>query len=568
VFAWHRAPRDEAREAAVVLCKPFGREAACCHRAYRHLSQRLADAGFHVLTIDYHGTGDASGGDADDERLAAWLGSIRAGTEWTRRNLGLGKVVLMGTRFGALLALEAAARDEIDGLVLFAPPVSGRAWLREVRALRRLGSSHGPKTFVLPPGAEESGGFLLTRATVEELERLEPKAVGQCAKKVLVIPRDDLPGREERLVADLESRGAEVTWSRAPGYAAMMQNDPHKSAVPEAAWEQIAGWLTARYERSSGAARAPDFARVAHVREDSQSSLVAEEVVDIDGLFGILTEPLDASTVRDPAVLLHNIGANPHFGSNRIYVTLARRWASMGFRVLRFDSTGLGDSPASPRVAENCVYSDGAIEDSRRAVDDLARRRGAERFVLLGLCSGAYVAYRAALVDPRVTGLALLNIVLFHWKEGDPVDIPERVHSTHFYRRAASTLTTWRRVFRGEVEVRAIASGLLRIVGANVRLRAARIWAGESDVVENFRALTRRGVEVLLVFADGDAGRDEVDGHLGAEGARFRDDPRFRLEVIEGADHTFSPVGSREALTALLTSHLVTRFASAKPVPA
>lgn len=564
VFAWHHPPSGSVREAAVVLCRPFGFEVASSHRAYRHLAQRLAAGGFHVLLIDYHGTGDSSGRDADADRLSAWLDSVRVGAEWTRANLGTTKVVLLGTRFGALMALEAAARSDADALVLFAPPASGRVWLREMRALRRLRGGNLRKGFAIPEGGEESGGFLLTGPTIEALSELDPAATPHPPRRVLIIARDDLPGREEHLASKLESQGVEVTLSREPGYAAMMHEDPRKSIVPDGVWQVITNWLVARYAPETAAASKPKYRDTAMVQEGHHGPLVREEAVNIGGLFGILTEPLETSTAaQEPAVLLLNIGANPHIGSNRMYVHLARRWAVLGFRVLRFDSAGLGDSPVNDPSEENHVYSDGAIDDSRRAMDFLALRRGTQRFVLMGLCSGAYVSYRTALSDPRVTGIALINILLFHWKEGDPIDVRKRdaVNSTHFYRQAAFRSESWRRLLRGELNLRTIAPGLLQKAWVRGRLVVKHALVGESDVATNFRAMMRRGVEVLLVFSHEDGGRDEVDMHLGTDGARFRGNQSFRFEVIDDTDHTFSPLWSHEVLFSLLTKHLLGRFA-------
>jgi alpha-beta hydrolase superfamily lysophospholipase len=560
VFAWYHHPLGSAREAAVVLCRPFGYEAACCHRAYRHLAHQLAASGFHVLLIDYHGTGDSSGSDTDADRLSAWLESVRVGAEWTREKLGTTRVVLFGARFGALMALEAAARGDVDAVVLFAPPASGRVWLREMRALQVLRQGSNRKHATIPDGGQESAGFLLAGPTIQSLGKLDPAGAPRTARWVLVIPRDDLPGSEERLASELGAHGAEVTLSRVGGYAAMMHDDPHKSVVPDAVWIEITNWLVARYPPSPTMAAVPEISRVAKVREGDLGALVREEAVDIDGLFGILTEPVDASAaIPAPAVLLHNIGANSHIGSNRIYVTLARRWAALGFRVLRFDSAGLGDSPANDRVAENRVYSDGAIDDSRRAMDFLARERGAQRLVLMGLCSGAYVSYRSAVADPRVTGIALMNILLFHWKEGDPVDTRKRdvVASTHFYWRAAFQRKSWLRLLRGELNLRTIALGLLQKGWERGRLTTKQALIGESDVAKNFRAMTRRGIDILRVFAHEDGGRDEANAHLGPDGERFRGDRHFRLEVIHDTDHTFSPIWSHEVLFSMLTTHLL-----------
>ncbi len=64
-------------------------------------------------------------------------------------------------------------------------------------------------------------------------------------------------------------------------------------------------------------------------------------------LVGILTENGDADFPGKnelTGVLLLNAGLIHHIGPSRIYVKIARMLASMGFIVLRFDFSGIGDS--------------------------------------------------------------------------------------------------------------------------------------------------------------------------------------------------------------------------------
>jgi len=568
IFAWHHAPGVEPRDAAVVVCKPFGYEAACSHRSHRRLAERLADAGFHVLRLDYHGTGDSSGGDRDPDRVAAWLDSVRAGISWFETHTGVKRIVLFGTRFGALMALAAAGLRSVDALVLFAPPSSGRVWLREMRAFQSLRNAGRAARPAVAEGAEETVGFLLTRPTVEALTQLDPASSAQ-THHALVMARDDLPGGEDRLAVKLESRGARVTVSKPAGYAAMMQDDPYKSVVPEAAWTEAIEWLRALYPAAQDAiaASAPPYPRTAMVREAIDAEAVREEAVDIEGLAAMVTEPSDARSADGlPAVLLHNVGANPRIGCNRMYVTLARRWAAAGFRVLRVDSSGLGDSPTVEGLPENQVYSDQAIRDSGRAMNFLSRTRSVDKFVLMGLCSGAYVSFHSGVADSRVTGIVLMNILLFHWKEGDSLEIRTRntVKATSYYTQALYDREVWRRVLRGDVHVRAIASALIRRTSGRLVSSAKRALSTESDVARGFRALLRRHCDVLLVFAADDGGRDVIDEHLGVDAKRFRSERGFRFEVIDGADHTFSSLAAQEQLYGLLTAHLSSRFGASR----
>jgi pimeloyl-ACP methyl ester carboxylesterase len=575
IFAWHHPPAGAARDAVVVLCRPFGYEAQCTQRAYRHLAERLSDAGFHALRIDYHGTGDSSGGDADDDRLRAWSDSVRAAMEWARASLNVPKVALFGSRFGALVALGVAEQGGVDALALLAPPPSGRGWLREARAFRAMTvAANGLQMSEPPAGGEESAGFFLSHATVDSIGKLAPAASTLATPSILLIARDDLPGAEEKLAAKLRALGAEVTLSQAAGYGAMMHADPRRSLVPHAAWAEITGWLSARYgyvaldDPSASRPTSPSYPRVAEVRETRDAPLLREEAIDMGGLFGIATEPMQPPAREPPTIVLHNTGANSHIGANRMYVTMARRWAALGFRVVRFDIAGLGDSPADPQLGENQVYSDGTAEDSRRAIDFLARTRDARRFVLMGLCSGAFFSFHAALADARVVGIVLLNVQIFHWQRGAPVDTLNReiLKSTKYYWKAAFGMDAWLRLVRREVDVRTIAQGALDEGWKFMRHRVGRAVLGESAVARGFRALLRRGTDVLMVLSADDASRNVVDAHLGTDAKHFRGELGFRFEIVDNADHTFSPVACQDALLSLLTNHLKARFAP-EPAP-
>jgi pimeloyl-ACP methyl ester carboxylesterase len=89
-----------------------------------------------------------------------------------------------------------------------------------------------------------------------------------------------------------------------------------------------------------------------------------------------------------------------------MYVTLARRLATAGFRVLRFDLSGIGDSEGR---SDGKPLLDGILCDIRQAVDWLVTERRAQRIIVVGLCAGADHALVYGISDPRVAGLVLLD---------------------------------------------------------------------------------------------------------------------------------------------------------------
>ena len=124
-------------------------------------------------------------------------------------------------------------------------------------------------------------------------------------------------------------------------------------------------------------------------------------------LIGILCEPIDATLGRSkPAVLLSNVGVSHRVGPFRLNVHLARRLAAQGYYSLRFDFAGLGDSEASP---DGGSETDRAIAEASAAMDLITVRTGIDRFVMMGLCSGADKTHIVATTDQRIVGAAFID---------------------------------------------------------------------------------------------------------------------------------------------------------------
>ena len=79
LFGWFH-PAVPQRRRGAVICSPIGYESILCHRAGRHLAERLAAAGIPALRFDYDGTGDSVGSDHDPGRVRAWIDSIHTAT--------------------------------------------------------------------------------------------------------------------------------------------------------------------------------------------------------------------------------------------------------------------------------------------------------------------------------------------------------------------------------------------------------------------------------------------------------------------------------------------------------
>jgi pimeloyl-ACP methyl ester carboxylesterase len=567
VFGWLHMPPPGVRVRAegMVLCNPFGSEALSAHRSLRHFAEEAAARGTPTLRFDYDGTGDSAGTDRDRGRLAAWLRSVHDAIDELRRLTGVHEVHLLGLRLGATLAaLAAVGRTDVAGLVAIVPVVSGKRWLREIDALQiALRTGDPPMGVEAGTGMDESAGFVVAPETRTSMAAVDLLAVDKMpAAQVLLISRADF-APDERLANRLRALGSLVEHLPLPGYAEMML-DAHDAIVPTEMIQAVCGWLDARATR-----RDPDV-RVTQLRSSAGKAVpvasgVEETAVFLDEqhrLFGILSAP---AAVGRPtrAVLLLNSGANHHIGPNRLYVQFARRWAAHGYSVLRVDLSGIGDSAARPGAPENVVYTPNATRDVQDVVTALSERWSATSFTAIGLCSGAYHSLKAAVAGVPLTGVVVINPLVFFWKEGMSLSLPPHIvsQSAAQYRRSLLELKKWEKLVVGKVNVVEFAHVVTRrfmsVVGGLVREFARGIGRPlVDDLGADLEALSRRNVSVAFVFSAGDPGEDLLRVHAGTSLRRLVRASRIRVHRIQGPNHTFTPVWTHELVAAVIDGEI------------
>ena len=569
LFGWlHRPRRAALAGLGVVICNPLGYEEICAHRTLRRLAESLAEAGLPVLRFDYDGTGDSAGSDQDSGRVDAWLRSVRVAVQTLRQEAQVARVAIVGMRMGFALAAMANVPD-LEALVGVAPVVKPRSYLREVRALHAGSSSAGS-----PPlqGGVEAAGFFLSDETQTGLQGLDLDAATVSARRVLMLDRDDLPAA--RSAADrMRERDMAVDYDLFTGYCRMMSN-PHASVIPEAAIVRVVEWLQ-RLAETSVPDAADNVQRVGEpVREAStwmfRDSLIRESVQGLDPtgrLLSVVTEPASgAAAAARRAILLLNAGATHHIGPGRMYADIARRAAAAGMTAMRMDISGIGDSVAFPGQADNVVYSPRAVREVLLAVEALRGRFKVNQVVLMGLCSGAYHALKAALARSPVDMVIMLNPLTFHWTPDMSLDeqlSPHRVvDDVNRYRRNVLQAGAWIKLLRGQVNLpralRSLYAHTLTRLKSWVRERARGLGLGlfADDLGAQMEKLAARGTRMLFVFSSGEPGADLLRAEAGSVVGRLQSSGGVLLEFIEGADHTFTGHVPRESMIALVFSHI------------
>jgi dienelactone hydrolase len=286
-----------------------------------------------------------------------------------------------------------------------------------------------------------------------------------------------------------------------------------------------------------------------------------------DQLFGVLSERpgLHPGT----GIILVNAGSVHTVGPGRAYVELAREWAALGFSVLRMDIGGVGDSHARFGAVDNHPYPNHAVEDIATAARWMVERARVSRVIVAGLCSGAHASFHAGLQIHGLSGIIVINPIVFYWNTTCALDVSAwmNYYESRRYSRAAREIASWVRLVRGQVNVRhaaSVAYGRMRELAGGV---ATRLWQrlgwGGTDgenVADDLARIAARGVDVLLVFSEGDPGLDFVRRRY-ARPIRLleRHSSTFAMRVIPDADHTFTRREARARLAALLAAHLTAR---------
>jgi alpha-beta hydrolase superfamily lysophospholipase len=590
VFGTFHAPEAGDRsDTAVLICPPWGWNDVTSYRARRTWAEQLAGTGHPTLRFDFPGAGDSGGAPGDPGRLDAWSGAVADCVRWLRATEGTRRIAVIGLGLGGLIAAKALADGAaIDDLVLWAAPARGHSILREERAFAALQTSRysltgEPEPSLLPEGWIEVGGFVLSAETVDDIEALTfgPLPPG-ALERALLLERDGI-APDAMIREELEAAGADVTIAPGNGWGAMCFH-PERYDPPLEVFGRVAAWL-ATYpgptQTTEGLVTEPISAAAPKDLEDIELVVdgirIRETPLSLstpDGqVFGVLaTQDANGPSSTPPPItaVLLNAGAVRRIGPNRIWVEVARRWAALGIPTMRIDVEGIGDADGDARryvdVGEFYRPQIGAQVDD--LLDYLESRGLGDRFVLVGLCSGAYWAFHTAAVDDRVTAAFLLNARALSWD------------SAFERRREARKLERlmdrryWRRILRREsgmprlrAVARALGSGLrVAVVNLPSRLGARRgLVRQEDQVAATLDRLRDTGTTVVMAFSDDEPLYGELEDH----GLMRRLDswPNLTMGRLPARDHTLRPIVAQLGAHELLDRALADELARTGTVP-
>lgn len=486
---------------AVLIVPPLGYEYFSSHASLKRLADLLAARGFTVVRFDFHGNGDSAGLAWDPDRLGAWRSSVRDVLA-AMREAGCTQIHAVGLRFGATMALELTG---LASVVAWAPVVSGKRWMRELKMLAIPTKRPG---FVF-------AGTVFSDATVAAMATVNVEATP--TKRVMLLSHHSQPLDvvRDKLVAC----GAEVTLEEAAGTELVLDVPAEDAVVPIPVIERIAAWI------GPAVPGAIALSPVRRVTMPWRSGVIDESFVDVAGMPGIA----GAGANDKPTVVFVNSGSEVHVGPGRAWVEYSRDLNLAGYPTLRVDWPGWGencdDQPGRP-YDEHCLIA------TNRLAHEL--HTSGRRVVLAGLCSGAWVAMQAGF-SGDVEQIIAINGHFYWRRDRHPV---------------LSRLADMR-VYRTEERLR------------EERLERLGVWsildffrAGKPQVTKWMERLTKRHVGTLLLYSKGDDGIDYLRTRVARSLNRQLSRGVVKLVELDDLDHSMYHEWRRNAVVSVMIDFL------------
>ena len=517
----------------VLLAPPIGREIRPARRALRTLALEMAARGYVVLRFDHYGCGDSSGS-MDDDFADAWIEGVADGVRLLR-SLSPGSISAVGMRMGAPIVVKATQQQDLglSSLVMWDPCETGRSYVRETDALGVL-QRHEFTSDVKEDSKMTEYALSAGASDALRTFKLTDPITQPVAERLLIVVRSD------RTVSSAfhdiwDSQGAE--WRSSEEQSTMFEYSLPRAVDPVNTISEIQSWLSLPTP-TPRTISLPQLSRDALVAGSATSTPVRERAVELGPrqMFGVLSEPV--GDVRGPLVVFVNGVNEDHLGPARLWVEMARDWAEIGLRSLRFDLGTLGESQWPPNLSDRPVFDKSYAEDVVAAVRALLPDDPGNS-VLIGYCSGALLAYDAASqlgsqgvcsVSPELVASVFRNVSRVKHSQHGPVH----------------TLVTAFEQFLKRHRLEAKVTGRLS--------RLVRAFAFPPPVPST---LSRSRTNLLIVLAREDLPKFP---HFPFLGRRLASTDRQRVIIVPGMDHNLLNTKGRERAVEMLERYVVDTY--------
>ncbi len=291
-------------------------------------------------------------------------------------------------------------------------------------------------------------------------------------------------------------------------------------------------------------------------------------------LFGILHEP-GKNKYPDQGIIILSPGIKSRVAPHRLYVKMARKFCDLGYRVLRFDFYGLGDSEGELtekytadlyRSIQQGRYAD----DTIAAIDWMQEKFNVKSVILSGLCGGAITGLIGTEEDNRVKALVGIGIPVI--LDGSSMNQQAFMTSGQLgsiresYVKKIFDYKSWIRILKCQTDfsllAKAIANPIKNKLSQHLTLNKSR----HSDHPANFNTLFPRSFfkftkskKLLLIFSEADRLFWEYDEKFlkPYQNKINRTDRNVSLHLIKNANHILSFKGWQEEMENVVKDWLI-----------
>lgn len=535
----------------VILCGTLGFEQLSAYRAWRALADEVAATGCSCLRFDYPGEGDSA--DAGAGRVASLVTSVRRAIRFLRDEAGIDEIVLVGLRFGGMLAALAARDGGVDRLVLLSPFANGRAYLREMQMqARTILVWPGGIPLRSKPGTINVHGFILDQDMIDDINRIDDQVYARANVPDLLIV-DRTPSK---ILSTSMMPGIDIRQQTFAGFGSLLSGEMNFRSVTDvvATFRDLNRSIAEFSAHGACLEPALSHPKIATPRVAGQD-WEEETVFFGDGLFGILCRATRPCPEKG-SVLFLNSGSYVRSGPGRFTARTARNLAAQGIDSLRFDLRGTGDSVGRPDESSP-FYNLDVLGDVTQAIDRLKRDRDGP-LTVIGFCSGAYLAFHAACRDDRVTDTVLANLYCFDWPATvrfETIVGRPTMRSSATYARSLLHGNTWRRIVKGEIAVTTIAVGLIKLqlkTLAGLSSRILHLHYGKLRALDRVARVRRRGGRFVFAYSADDPALLNITSELGLPVHRFERAVGSRMEILADCDHNFSTPESQRVIDSII----------------
>lgn len=274
-------------------------------------------------------------------------------------------------------------------------------------------------------------------------------------------------------------------------------------------------------------------------------------------LFGVLHIPTNPIEPRIGIHLL-NPGLKNRVAPNRINVRMARLFCEMGFYVLRFDPTGIGDSQGDLPNHQSVMDLWGMVQrglfvrDTLAANDWFVKEACLEKIIMVGQCGGAVTSLLAVPLDDRIESLILVDcssrLLSSSVNYFDVmVETQSAFEMLNYYARKVLDGRAWAKLIRGKLRI-SEPWLVLRKALRNV-CRAGTAQPRSKSVSERFNwqlwdawcVLMERKKDACFLYAEKDFSLKEFEQDMRTlldEQAQWQG--HYRVHVIKDANHVYT----------------------------